>query len=141
MLRRVAPETDSVEREAAIAAARGSPAVALSFIGEELAPLHALMQRILREGDRSFALRGALADELGAKPTRERQLAALDLASATLADSLATAGRERQLAIIEAHAALARLAGQAPTFNFDAGLLVMEIGGLLASAAMPTEAA
>jgi DNA polymerase III subunit delta' len=43
--------------------------------------------------------------------------------------------------MIEAHVALARLAAQAPTYNFDAGLLIMEIGGLLASAAVPRESA
>jgi len=36
---------------------------------------------------------------------------------------------------------LATLTAQVPTFNYDAGLLAMEIGGLLASAAMPREAA
>lgn len=47
----------------------------------------------------------------------------------------------RQLGIIEAYGALTKLATQAPTYNFDAGLLIMEIGGLLASAVMPREAA
>ena len=65
----------------------------------------------------------------------------LDLARATLAEDLGQAPRVRQLRIIEAHGAIVRLAAQAPTFNFDAGLLVMEIGGLLASAAMPRAAA
>ena len=37
--------------------------------------------------------------------------------------------------------ALTALAARAPTYNYDPGLLVMEIGGLLASAAMPREAA
>jgi len=31
-----------------------------------------------------------------------------------------------------------RLAAQAPTYNFDPGLLVMEIGTLLASLSVPT---
>jgi DNA polymerase-3 subunit delta' len=86
-------------------------------------------------------LRGLLADEVGARPARERLLAALDLARATLAEDLVSADRDRQLRIIEAHGAIARLAGQAPTYNFDPGLLVMEIGGLLASAAIPRETA
>jgi len=43
--------------------------------------------------------------------------------------------------MIEAHARIVRLAGQAPTYNFDANLLVMEIGHLLAMAALPREAA
>jgi len=140
ILRREAPEADTGTRAAAIAAAEGSPGAALAFVGQDLAPLHTVMQRIMREGDADFSARGALANEVGARPDRERVIAVLDLARATLAEDLASAPRQRQLKIIEAHGAIVRLAAQAPTFNFDAGLLVMEIGGLLASAAMPREA-
>src|SRR5687768_18614938 len=42
-------------------------------------------------------------------------------------------------ALSDTHAELVRLAAQAPTYNFDAGLLVMEIGTLLASLAAPSE--
>lgn len=141
ILRAEAPSADAATRAAAIAAAEGSPGAALAFVDQDLAPLHALMQRIVREGDAGFALRGQLADEIGARPSRERQVAALDLARATLAGELASASRTRQLKMIEAHGALARLAAQAPTYNFDPGLLIMEIGGLLASAAVPRETA
>ncbi len=139
ILREQAPSADSATRAAAIAAAAGSPGAALAFLDRDLGPLHTLMQRIMREGDAGFALRGALADQMGARPDRERILAALDLARATLAEDLASAPRIRQLKLIEAHGAVTRLAGQAPTYNFDAGLLIMEIGGLLASAAVPRE--
>ena len=60
---------------------------------------------------------------------------------AVLAREMRMAPRGRLPAIIEAHAELNRLAGQAPTYNFDPGLLVMEIGSLLASAAAPRETA
>ena len=110
-------------------------------VGRGLGKLQALMQRLAREGDRDFALRGALAEELGARPDRERLAAALDLARATLVADAAEATRERQARLVAAHAALARLTAQAPTYNFDAGLLALEIGGLLASAAVPREAA
>lgn len=140
ILRREAPEADMDTRAAAIAAAEGSPGAALAFVGQDLGPLLTVMQRIMREGDADFAARGALANEVGARPDRERVLAVLDLARATLAEDLPSAPRQRQLRIIDAHGAIVRLAAQAPTFNFDAGLLVMEIGGLLASAAMPREA-
>lgn len=140
ILRREAPMADAEARAAAIAAAEGSPGTALAFVDQKLGPLHALMQRIVRNGDADFSLRGQLAEEIGARPDRERISAALDLARATLASDLADAARERQLRVIAAHGALTRLAAQAPTYNFDAGLLVMEIGGLLASAALPREA-
>ena len=141
ILRSEAPQTDAATREAAIAAAEGSPGAALDFVEQDLGALHGLMRRIVRQGDPDFSARGALAEELGARPTRERQFAALDLARAVIAGELSDERRERQLKIIEAHGAMGRLAAQAPTYNFDPALLVMEIGGLLASAAMPREAA
>jgi DNA polymerase-3 subunit delta' len=141
VLRREAPEADGATRAAAVTAAEGSPGAALSFVGHDLGALHGLMLRIMREGDGQLTLRGALAEEVGSRPDRERILATLELARSTLAEELAAAPRQRQLRIIDAHDALNRLAAQAPTFNFDAGLLVMEIGGLLASTAMPREAA
>ena len=115
--------------------------MALAFVGQELGPLHQLMLRLLREGDESFALRGALAEEIGTRPDRERMQAAVELARAVLAAELGLAPRKRQGQIIEAHGGLVRLGGQLPTYNFDPGLAVMEIGGLLASAAMPREVA
>lgn len=141
VIRRDMPESDSATRQAAIRAAQGSPGMALSFVENDLGGIHEMMLRILREGDRDYHLRGALAEEMGARPTRGRQLAALELARTVLVGELATAPRSRQLALIEAHGALMRISAQAPTYNFDAGLLIMEIGGLLASAAMPRETA
>ncbi len=141
VLRQEVPEADAQARAAAIAAARGSPGAALDFVGQGLGKLQTLMQRLVREGDQHFALRGALAEEIGTRPDRERQMATLDLARSILAGETAAASREQQQRIIAAHSALARLSAQAPTYNFDAGLLVMEIGGLLASAALPRETA
>lgn len=139
-LREVAPEADPAAREAAIAAAQGSPGVALEFLDQNLGAILRAMQAIIARGDADFALRGALAAEIGARPDRERMLAVAELARAVIAADLATAPRERQARIITAHAELVTLSGQLPTYNFDPGLAAMEIGGLLASTAMPREA-
>lgn len=141
LLAREAPQADGETRALAVNAAEGSLQVAREFVEQELAPLHKLMRRILHQGDPGFELRGALADAIGTRPARERQLAAIDLARGVLAREMREAPRGRLPAIIEAHAELNRLAGQAPTYNFDPGLLVMEIGTLLASAAAPRETA
>lgn len=141
VLLRDRPETSAEMRRMAIEAANGSAGIALGFVEHNLAPLHELMRRILREGDVGFALRGALAEAIGARPAREKLFATLDLARSALSGELADAPRERQLRIIEAYGALTGLAARAPTYNYDPGLLVMEIGGLLASAAMPRETA
>lgn len=135
-----APEANAATRAAAVAAAEGSPGAALAFVGQELGALHGLMLQLVREGDPRFELRGALAEEIGARPPRERIAATLDLARAVLGRELRHADRPAQAAIVEAHAALVRLSAQAPTYNYDPGLLTMEIGGLLASVAMPKAA-
>ncbi|MDE1917314.1 MAG: DNA polymerase III subunit delta' [Sphingomonadales bacterium] len=140
ILRADSPGADHATRKAAIAAAQGSPGVALDFVAEDLAKAHDLMEHIMREGDAGFTLRGHLADEVGARPRRERQTAVLDLARSVLAQDLRLASPIRQARIIEAYGALTRLAREAPTYNYDPGLLAMEIGALLASAAVPTEA-
>ena len=141
VLAHAAPHADAATRAAAIAAADGSPGAALGFVEQDLGPLHATMVRLVSEGDEHFALRGELAHEIGARPDRERLLATLDLARAVLAAGVASAPAQQRLRIIEAHAQLATLTAQAPTYNYDPGLLAMEIGGLLASAAVPRETA
>ncbi len=138
---REAPQADSATRAAAVAAAEGSPGAALGFVDQELGGLHGIMERLVIEGDEHFTLRGAMAAEIGAKPDRERQMATLDLARAVLGAALPRVNAAQQARIIEAHAEIARLSVAAPTANFDPGLLMMEIGGLLASAALPREAA
>ena len=51
-----------------------------------------------------------------------------------------SASRSAIPALSDTHAELVRLAAQAPTYNFDPGLLVMEIGTLLASLGVPNAA-
>jgi DNA polymerase-3 subunit delta' len=80
-----------------------------------------------------FARRGRLAEAVGARPDHKRQFAAIDLARAVVAARMGT----RRSAIPALRGPRrAQSAGRAAlTFNFDAGLLVMEIGTLLASLA------
>lgn len=141
VLRQGAPQASPAARLAAVVAAGGSPGAALDFIRHDLGPLHDLMLRIARQGDDKFVLRGELASAIGTRPDRERLAAAIDLARAVLAERLPGSATEHLVPIIDAYEELNRLAVQAPIYNFDPGLLVMEIGGLLASAARPRDAA
>lgn len=134
-LQRETPRADPAMRAAAIAAAGGSPGAALEFVELDLGEIHRLMREIADAGDRDFHLRGKLADAVGARPDRKRQLAAIDLARAVAASRMANTPRRAIPALSDTHAELVRLAAQAPTYNFDPGLLVMEIGTLLASLA------
>jgi DNA polymerase-3 subunit delta' len=141
ILRREAPEADQATRAAAIAASAGSPGAALEFVSLGLGEMHRLMQQLVRAGDADFARRGKLAEVMGARPERKRQLAAIDLARSVVTEAMRTAERRQIPAVAEAHSELCRLAAQAPTYNYDAGLLVMEIGSLLAALGAPSEAA
>ena len=136
-----APDCDAATRSAAIAAAAGSPGRALGFIASGLGPVADLMRRILGEGDAGFVLRGELAASLGARPDRAKLEAALDLARSILDEDLDTLPADTLTPRVEAHAELVRLTGELATYNYDPGLLAMEIGTLLAGAAPASERA
>ncbi|WP_347303923.1 DNA polymerase III subunit delta' [Croceibacterium sp. TMG7-5b_MA50] len=141
ILRRQVPQADAAARAAAIASAGGSPGIALNFVELDLGPIHHLMQEIVTHGDHDLSRRGRLADTIGACPDRQRQLAIIDLARAVAVDRLYAGSTAATGILADTHADLVRLGAQASTHNFDAGLLVMEIGGLLARMAVPREAA
>ena len=138
ILRREAPQADAATRAAAIAAAGGSPGAAIDFVDLGLGELHGLMQALVREGDGDFSKRGALAEAIGARPDRQRQLAAIELARAVVAETMRHAGLPALPVLADTHTELCVLAAQAPTYNYDPGLLVMEIGGLLAKLGAPS---
>lgn len=141
VLAREAPQADAAMRDAAIAAANGSPGVAIDFVELDLGHIRALMQRIAGEGDATFQLRGQLAEAMGARPDRKRQLAAIELARAVVAERMRNIVTSDIPALTHTHEQLVRIAAQAPTYNFDPGLLVMEIGTLLAQLAASRETA
>lgn len=138
-LREAAPELSGGALEAAIAAGSGAPGTALAFAEMDLGGAWQIMARLVAEGDPDLALRGELSTSLGMRPDRERLLAAIEVARRVLVAAMARSDDAARLRIVEAHAALATLAGQAPTYNFEPALLLLEIGGLLASVARTRE--
>ena len=141
LLAEAAPQADRATIAAAVAAAAGSPGVALQFVEQNLGRIDGLVRQIVAEGDPDFALRGKLAAEIGTRPDRERMQAILDLSRAIIAELAPQASGRVLAGLIRVHGELVSLAGQVPVFNFDAGLLAMEIGTLLASAAPASERA
>ncbi len=135
------PRADAATRAAAIAAAGGSPGAALDFVELDLGALHRLMLEIAATGDPGFILRGRLADAMGARPDRKRQMAAVELARAVVGAAMEGIGVEAIPGLVETHADLARLTTQVPIYNFDPGFLVLEIGTLLTRLGHPREAA
>jgi DNA polymerase-3 subunit delta' len=141
ILQTEAPQADAEARAAAIESAGGSPGTALDFVELDLGPIHQLMREIAIYGDRDFSRRGRLTEAIGARPDRRRQLATIDLARAVAVSRLRDTPPAAQRVLADSHAQLVQLGVQAPTHNYDPGLLVMEIGGLLARMAAPREAA
>ncbi|EGD58614.1 DNA polymerase III, delta prime subunit [Novosphingobium nitrogenifigens DSM 19370] len=131
-LDRLAPELDALTREAAIAVAAGAPGAALSFAAQELGPAWQIMRKIVAHGDHDLSLRAQLSAAIGQRPDRERQVAALNTARMVVANALHDADDATRLRLVDAHGRLVALAREAPTYNYDPGLLMLEIGALLA---------
>lgn len=133
---------DAAARDAALRAARGSFGVALGFLEQDLGPVARLIEQILSDGDPGFAKRGALAQAIGTRADRIRIRAVIELAQSMVADAAkAATSSDHRTRLIEAHGKLVTLAGQAPTYNFDTGLLTLEIGTLLVEASAASEPA
>jgi DNA polymerase-3 subunit delta' len=127
---------------AAIAAAEGSFGAAQRFAAQNLAPLAATIEVLLSDADHRLTRRGELARQIGPRADRERVQAVLDLAQALVARRARGAvDPDARLRLLDAHAALVRLAAEAPTANFDPGLLPFEIGSLLVAAASASDPA
>jgi DNA polymerase-3 subunit delta' len=125
---------------AAIAAAEGSFGVALRFAAQDLAPVAQVIAALLAGGDEGFTGRGELARLIGLRADRTRIQAVLELAQSLVARAARETGDARLRArMIDAHAALVSLAAEAPTANFDPGMLPFEIGSLLVAAAPASE--
>lgn len=138
LLREAVPHTDADTRAGAVAAAAGSPGSALSFVEMDLGKVAKSMREIVEDRDVDFSNRGKLSALIGARPDRDRLQAVLQLARSVVAErAYATLGNSRSA--MDAHSELVRLSAEQPTFNFDPGLLAMEIGTLLAKAGAASE--
>ncbi len=141
LVARTMPEAAPDERAAAVAAAGGSPGAALSFVDMGLGKAAQIMRRIRDAGDADFSARGELTGLIGTRPERERLRAILDLARALVSegvDALPASLANRRIA---AHDGLVRLTGEFVTYNYDTGLLALEIGNLLAGCGAASERA
>ncbi len=126
----------------AISAADGSFGSAMRFAAQDLAPVSRVIAALISGSESGVAKRGELARLIGPRADRERVQAVLDLAQAMVARAARENGDSaRRARLIDAHSALVSLAAEAPTANFDPGLLPFEIGSLLVAAAPASEPA
>ena len=135
------PDADAATRAAAATAAAGSPGAALKFVELGLGEPSSVMRAIMGDGDPAFLQRGRLAELIGARPDRERLRAVLDLARAELVSGVEALDRGHAVERIAIHQELVRLTGEFTTYNYDPGLLAMEIGTLLARAGQASDRA
>ncbi|WP_086607579.1 DNA polymerase III subunit delta' [Erythrobacter donghaensis] len=126
----------------AVAAAEGSFGTAVRFAEQDLIPIARVMAALIAGGDDGVTGRGELARLIGPRADRERVQAVLDLAQSLVARAARISEDSQARArLIDAHGALVALATEAPTANFDAGMLPFEIGSLLVAAAPASEPA
>ncbi|MEL7190468.1 MAG: AAA family ATPase [Pseudomonadota bacterium] len=131
---------DPASIEAAIAAAEGSYGAALRFVDQDLGTLAQLIEGLLSNGDTALNARAELSKMIGPRADRDRISATLELAQSITANHARTAQSSTHRAkLIEAHAALVKIAAEGPSYNYDTGLLTMEIGTLLSAAAPASE--
>ncbi len=127
---------EGVSALAAIRAAEGSYGAALRFAEQDLAPIGALITTLLTKSDPNITVRAELARLIGARADRARLQAVMELAQSIVAELARTTEKSDQRAVLaDTHAELVTLAAQAPNYNFDTGLLTLEIGTLLMRAA------
>lgn len=120
------------DTQAAIQAAEGSFGAALEFAKQDLGPVADHISSLLDQGDPTMEGRGALSRLIGPRADRERLGAIFELAQSIVAQRARTSeSSNERAALVEAHSQLVTLAGQAPSYNFDTGLLSLEIGTLL----------
>jgi DNA polymerase III subunit delta' len=127
---------------AMLAAAEGSYGAALRYAEQNLGPVAEVIRELLMRGDNGFATRGKLTALIGPRADRERVQAVFELAQSLAASLARTAENgDTRLRLIDTYNALVELAAEAPTYNFDPGMLQHEIGSLLVAAAPASETA
>ncbi|MGI8706161.1 MAG: DNA polymerase III subunit delta' [Sphingomicrobium sp.] len=131
------PEMSEAERLAPIPMAAGSVGRALAFSSLDLGPLERSAAAILREGDPDNSKRSALASQLGRKTAADRYAAFLDVLPSLVAHearNLPDPQRERAL---DAYERVRELVAIAPRLSLDPAATMFQLGGILASVAVP----
>ena len=131
----LATEQDGLDKNAAIAAAEGSPGRALASLGNRMAEIDATLQRIAREGDRDNRLRSTLARSLYGKASAARYEAFLARVPAFIADEAKRLDGDALANAIEHWSATRHLAAIALPQSLAAETVAFEMLGHVAALA------
>ena len=132
-LRASAPDATTDDIATLVRIGNGAPGQAIDFFGLDLGKLEDAMTSIIQTGDRSNALRSALAEQLVLKAAQPRYEAFLRRAPALMADIARQCEAPEALAATEAWRTASALAGRAIALSLDKQSVVLQIGSLLAS--------
>lgn len=141
IVREALPDASPDQVAALVRAGEGAPARALHFAGLDIAALEADMSRVLRDGDRSGAIRAALARALGTKAMQARYEAFLERVPARLAAEARAADGARRLLAVDLWEKARALASSAVPLSLDPQATIFEMCGYLAALAPPGAAA
>lgn len=133
ILRDAAPEAGASDIDTLVRMSNGAPGQALDFIGLDLGKMEDAMMSIMQTGDRSNALRAALAEELSLKSAQPRYEAFLRRAPALIAERTRRLRAQQLPQGVEAWEAASSLAGRAIALSLDKQSVVFQMGSLLAS--------
>ncbi len=132
-LTQILPEMGAESRIVLAQASGGSPGLAIEFAGLDLASLEADMAAIIKTGDRSNAMRSALAGKLSLKTGQARYEAFLRRAPQVIAERARIMDVAALPAALEAWEAANVLASRAIAVSLDKQSVVLQMGSLLAS--------
>lgn len=133
ILRDAAPEAGARDIDTLVRMSNGAPGQALDFIGLDLGKMEDAMISIIETGDRSNAMRTALAEQLSLKSAQPRYEAFLRRAPALIAERTRRLSTQHLAQGVDAWEAASSLAGRAIALSLDKQSVVFQMGSLLAS--------
>jgi DNA polymerase-3 subunit delta' len=134
-LRAALPEASADELASLVRSGAGAPGQALQFAGLGLGELTQQIETLTQAGDPGLALRSTLAQSLAGKAAQEKYEAFLSLVPAHLAGLARQASVGELPKVIAAWEKARDLCQMAIPGSYDAYMIVMELGSLLASLA------
>lgn len=132
VLKEALPEASAAEIAELVAVGDGSPGKALRFAGLDISGLDDAMERLIRDGDPTNAIRSSLARSLSLKAAQPRYEAFLERAPSRIAAHARTLTGQPLAAALEAWEQAREIAENAVRLSLDPQTTAFELAGLMA---------